>query len=140
MAVVFISPKQRQKMFFMGISGIALLFMGAVAIGVFFAPEKQVDQSVVFNEPKISVNTKIFDSDKFKNLVPFSDMEFQYSYTGVDANKKPFSGYISATSPDEAASKLTSQGYSNLNINQVQLGRDNPFAPYYARQIAPATK
>ena len=80
MAVVFISPKQRQKMFFMGITVVFLLILIIISLGVFLAQPKTVSPVLVFNKPKVNIDMTIFDSDQFKNLEPFAEMEIQYSY------------------------------------------------------------
>ena len=82
MAVVFISPKQRQKMFFMGITVMFLLFLIIISLGVFLSKPSEVSSVLVFNKPKVNIDMSIFDSDQFKNLQPFTEMETQYSYNG----------------------------------------------------------
>lgn len=131
MAVVFISPKQRQKMFLMGIVIILLLFMALVSAGVFLAEPEEVSPKVVFNRAKINLDMSIFESDQFKNLSPFIEMELQYSYKGLTPDNKSKSGSISASSAEEAREILEGRGLKNLEIKEVKVGRKNPFVPYY---------
>jgi hypothetical protein len=139
MAVVFISPKSRQKMFLMGIAIIFLLFLLVVFFGVFLSQPKEVSPALVFNKPKVSIDMSVFDSEQFKSLESFTEMEIQYSYTAITKDKKQESGFISATSEDEARIILTAMGLTVTNIEEAEIGRDNPFSPYY-EIISPTVK
>jgi len=130
MAVVFISPKQRQKTFFIGITIVFLLILVAIASVVFFAQPKQNQVQLVFNKPKINIDFKIFDSDDFKNLKPFTEMELQFTYTATEKDGKPTQGLIAAVSEQEARNLLESMELTVTSIEEVKIGRDNPFAPY----------
>lgn len=136
MAVVFISPKSRQKMFFMGITIIVVLFLLVVSLVIFLAKPKAVSPELVFNKPKVEINTKIFDSDQFKSFQPFTEMETQYSYKAKTKDDKIQTGFISAVSDDQARLILTSMDLSVLEIKEAEIGRENPFLPYY-QLIAP---
>jgi predicted tellurium resistance membrane protein TerC len=131
MAVVFISPKQRQKVFFMGITIIFLLFLIAVAFVVFLSKPKEVPQTLVFNKPKVSINLKVFESDQFKNLQPFEEMQMQFSYSAVTKQKKEVTGFISAVSESDARKILEGMDLRVLSIEEAEIGRENPFTPYY---------
>ncbi len=131
MAVVFISPKQRQKMFFMGITAVFLLFLIIFSLGVFLSKPKEVSPVLVFNKPKVNIDMSVFDSDQFKNLQIFPEMETQYSYRAIGKDKKIKTGFISAISPDQAKTILESMGLILSELKEVEIGRDNPFIPYY---------
>src|SRR3989339_1403632 len=98
MAVVFISPKQRQKMFFTVITAILLIFLIAVSLLVFLSQPKGSPQTVVFNKPKVNIDMGIFELDQFKNLEAFSQMQIQYSYKATTKDDKIESGFVSAVS------------------------------------------
>lgn len=139
MAVVFISPKQRQKVFFMGITIIFLLFLIAVAFVVFLSKPKEASQTLVFNKPKVSINLKVFESEQFKNLQPFEEMQMQFSYSAVTKQGKQVTGFISAVSLSDAQKILEGMGFSALSVEEAEIGRDNPFTPYYQEEaVAPA--
>jgi hypothetical protein len=140
MAVVFISPKQRQKMFFMGITIMFLLFLLIISLGVFLSTPKEVLPVLVFNKPKVSIDISVFDSDQFKNLQPFPEMEVQYSYKATDKNNKPKTGFISAVSEEQARTTLKGMGLNVSDLKETEIGRDNPFIPYYQPVVAPAGK
>ena len=131
MAVVFISPKQRQRMFIMGITVIFLLFLLVIFAGVFFSKPKTVSSTLVFNKPKVTIDMKIFDSDQFKDLQPFTQMQIQYSYRASDKNGKQQNGFITASSLQEARAMLVAMDLSVSELKEAEIGRDNPFTPYY---------
>jgi len=129
MAVVFISPRQRQKMFITGITLAVGLFCIIIATIVFFSKPKAVSSELVFNKPKISVNFEVFNSDQFKGLVPFEEMQIQFSYKATKDNEKK-DGYISATSIEDARKMLEELGYEIEQIEESEIGRPNPFESY----------
>lgn len=131
MAVVFISPKQRQKVFFMGITIIFLLFLAVIASAVFFSKPKEVPYQLVFNKPKIDINFDVLDSAQFKELEPFTEMEMQFNYRAETKAGKIIAGLISANSMDEARGILKNIDLTVIDIKEVEVGRENPFAPYF---------
>ena len=137
MAVVFISPKQRQKVFFMAITVAFLLFLLIISLGVFLAKPKDVPQFLVFNVPKVNINMDVFSSDQFKNLQFFGEMEIQYTYKAVDEDGKNETGLISATSIEQARAILEGTGLEVNEIIEAETGRENPFTPYYQQIITP---
>jgi len=139
MAVVFISPKQRQKMFFLGITVIFLLFLAFISLAVFFSKPKQSSTVLVFNKPKVSIDMTVFDLDQFKNLQPFTEMQIQFFYSAVTKEKASVTGYITAASMEDARKVLENMGMRILNLKETEIGRDNPFEPYYQQVAVPAT-
>jgi hypothetical protein len=131
MAVVFISPKERQKVFFMGITIIFVLFLIFVSSMVFLSKAKEVSPELVFNKPKVAIDMSVFESDQFKNLQPFPEMEMQYSYKALTQKNEGRTGFINAASKEEATKKLVDMGLTVSEIKEVETGRDNPFIPYY---------
>jgi predicted tellurium resistance membrane protein TerC len=131
MAVVFISPKQRQKVFFMGITIIFLLFLIIISLGVFLSGPKDVSPVLVFNKPKVDIDIKIFDSSQFKDFQSFIQMETQYSYKATSKDKKLKTGFVSAVSMEQAKAILEGMGLKVSELKEVEIGRDNPFTPYY---------
>ena len=139
MAVVFISPKQRQKMFFLVITVVFLLFLIIISFGVFSSKPSEDSSVLVFNEPKVNIDMKIFDSDQFKNLLPLPEIPPQYSYEAVTRANKLETGFISANSIDEAKKALEDRGLNVSEVKEVESGRNNPFIPYYQTITAPKT-
>lgn len=130
MAVVFISPKQRQKTFFLGIAAIFVLFLIGFAFTVFFSQPERVAPELVFHKPKISIDMRIFDSEQFLNLQPFSEMKIQFAYEASTKENGRITGFVSAVSIDEARKILTEAGMNVVKLEQAKIGRENPFIPY----------
>jgi len=118
-------------MFFIVITVIVLLFLVVVSFGVFLSSPKEVSPVLVFNKPKVNIDMSIFDSDQFKNLQPFPEMEIQYSYKATTKNNKPNTGFITAASIDQAKAILESGGLTVSELKEAAVGRDNPFIRYY---------
>ena len=132
MAVVFISPKKRQKVFFMGIVIGFSLFVLFFSLAVFLAQPKKVAQELVFNKPKITIDTTIFDSEQFKDLAFFEEIENQYQYTVyTDSINKTTTAFITGTSKEQVQLTLEEMGYTVVEIKETGTGRNNPFTPYY---------
>lgn len=138
MAIVFISPKKRQGAFLRMIILAFVICMGIIFFIVFFAqPQSSKNVSVEFNKPKVTVDTKVFDSEQFRDLQPFSQMQVQFQYSGFDKKRKSVKGFIAAVSLDEARKILEATGITIVQIKEAEIGRDNPFVPYY--ELPPKT-
>ena len=137
MAVVFISPKQRQKVFFMGITVMLLLFLAVSFFGVFVAAPKEAPTTIVFNEPKVSIDMGVFNLDQFQQLQPLPGMKPQFSYRATNKDKSVINGFITADSVDDAKANLEGMGLTVSQIEEVVAGRDNPFIPYYQKVVPP---
>lgn len=122
----------------MGITVVLLLFLLLIFFGVFMAKPPEVSPALVFNKPKVNIDMAVFDSDQFKNLQPFPEMQAQYSYTAITKDKKTQTGFISAVSIEQARTVLQGIGLTVSDIKEVQIGRDNPFASYYQLVALPA--
>jgi predicted tellurium resistance membrane protein TerC len=131
MAVVFISPKQRQKMFFMGITVVFALLVLFVSLAVFLSSPTEVEPALVFNKTKININMRIIDSEKFKELSPYSEIAVQFAYTATTKEDKDVEGFVTAVSEEEAKKMLEAAGFIEISLKEVDMGRNNPFTPYY---------
>lgn len=80
MAIIFVSIRKRQRMFFLGISLMLILALAIISLGVVFpefrTPSKVVVQEV-FNAPDVKINFNVLDSAEVKNLEPFSSSEIE---------------------------------------------------------------
>ncbi|MEK7080315.1 MAG: hypothetical protein AAB925_00585 [Patescibacteria group bacterium] len=130
MAIVFISPKQRQKMFFMGITILFVLFLLVVASLVFLAKPKPVAPEIVFNRPKIDINLDVLDSEQVRFLEPAVQMDLQFKYTAATKKGVKTSGIITAVSEEEAQKILQGMQLSGIVLEEAKMGRENPFTPY----------
>lgn len=127
-------------MFFVVITGLFLAFLVVVFIGVFAVKPEEISPSLVFNKPKIKIDMNVFDSEQFKNLKSFTQVQTVYSYSGVAADNSIKTGTISAVSEDQARTKIEDQGVSIIELKELQVGRENPFTPYYETVFTPATQ
>ena len=131
MAVVFISPRQRQRVFFMGITAVVILFLIIISFGVFLSAPAEVSPVLVFNRPKVNIDMSVFGTDQFKNLHSVPDMQTLYSYKATDKNGKPKEGFKVDVSIDQAKTDLEAEGLTITELKEAEAGRTNPFSPYY---------
>ena len=111
-------------------TAIFVVLFGLILGWIFFSKPSKDQLSVEFNKPKVTINFKVFDSDQFKSLQSFDTIQFQFNYTAKDQTKKIVSGYIAADSKDEAMKMLQDKGFSDIELQDVSSGRDNPYVPY----------
>ena len=133
MAVVFISPKKRQQLFFIGLTLIFVLILIFIGAFVFLSQPQPVASELVFNKPKVIINFTALDSDQFKELVPFIQMQSQFVYSGTNEAGKTVGGFVEAASIDEATANLKALKITVTQIEEVEVGRENPFVPYYQK-------
>lgn len=138
MAVVFISPRKKQKTFLTVIAGCLVIFLIFISLWVFLSKPKESEIKITFNKPKVSINLGILDQEQFKNLDAFEKMPLQFKYTAMTKKNKAVTGFISAVSKEEAIKTLEDAGYSVGDIEEANIGRENPFLPYSSSAV-PAT-
>ena len=98
MSIVLISPQRKQKVFFMVIAVLFLVFVGFVYLQVFPFKVKQVAvTSQVLVSRGIVVDMSIFDSAQFKSLQPFVELGAQQTQTGRDNPFVPYQALTPAT-------------------------------------------
>jgi len=75
MAIIFVSPKRRQRIAMLSAMGVLALAMAGVAVFAFYPELKALIYPVQTPEvavmPEIKINFSIVDSDRVKNLDPF---------------------------------------------------------------------
>jgi len=141
MAITFISPKERQKVFILGIVGLFFLLLIMIGLGVFLAKPKKTAPEEVFLAPEIKINFDVLKSDKIKNLEFFPEIEKEFNYKAQTANGESRSGRIAAPSAEKAMQILIALELSGITLEEIKIGRDNPFTPYYeVKPPAPPAK
>ncbi len=130
MAIVFISPKKRQKMFFLGITVLFLLFISFVSFVVFLSKPKVTPEEQVSITPKININFKILESDKIKYVQFMGKIEKSFDYEALTDENILKTGTILAVSAEEGKKALAAMGLTVNNFEEAKVGRDNPFTPY----------
>ena len=131
MAVVFISPKKRQKAFFIWITASFASLLILLCLAVFLAQPKEVSPELVFNKPKVNIDFDLLDSEQFKQLEPFVVLQNQFAYSAKTAKGKIVQGVLSANSIDDARKILEGMNLTEINVKESVAGRENPFQPYY---------
>lgn len=144
MAIVFISPKKKQRLIFWAFSlGLVLVLMLISAVSLL--PEIKNELTIVPEQssvaaPDVSIDFTIIDSQKIKDLESFDGVAMDFSYQAKDAAGKSVSGQISAASLDLARQTLEKQGLLVSSIQPVQAGRSDPFNAYYQTPVKPPLK
>ncbi len=136
MAIVFISPREKQKVFTLAIAGLFLVGIVVISLFVFLARPRDVQTEEVFRAPKIRINFDVLKSEKLQNLELLPGIEKQYSYTAFDSKKKAQEGMVTAVSIEKAEEYLVGLGFTDIKLELIVAGRENPFIPYY--EIEPA--
>ena len=131
MAIVFVSPKQRQKMFFLGITVLFLLFLSVIGTVVFFSKPEPAPIEQVFVKPKIEINFEILDLEQIRESLLMGRVQKEFSYKATTDKGEQILGKIFADSIEEAKKTLENSGLSSVILEEIVIGRENPFTPYY---------
>lgn len=137
MAIVFVSPKERQKILILAIVGFFVVILILISISIILARPKAVPIAETFIAPEIKINFDVLKSPQVMALKLLPDMERQFSYK-ADLKGKAKTGKIVSSSIDKAKETLLEQGYTNIIVEEIKIGRENPFTPYY--ELAPVKK
>lgn len=115
----------------MGITIALVAFVILISLWSFLSKPGSEATKAVFNKPKVSLNIAILDDEQFKTLEPFDRIPLQYKYQARDKKGKLSQGLVSATSEEEAVKIVeTGTGLTISSIEEVGVGRENPFVPY----------
>ena len=133
MAIVFVSPKKRQRIFIAAVAA-ALVFVLAVIVFTTFIPEitkkfGDIPVNGSKNVPEIKINFEVVDSDAVANLEPTRAIAKELPYSAKDSKGKQITGVISADSEIAAKKLLEERGFVDIVISKIKTGRSNPFAP-----------
>ena len=139
MAIVFISPRERQKVFILAIIGFFVIFLIIISFSVFLAKPKKPATLPTFIAPEIRINFDVLRSPQLIALKLLPDMEIQFSYTAKFKGKAQI-GKILASSKEKAQEILIGFGYTDIIVEDIEIGRENPFSPYYEIKPLPTKK
>jgi len=132
MAIVFVSPKQRQKMFFLGITILFLLFLSIVGTVVFFSKPALTLTETIFKKPNIKIDFTVLDSEQVKESSLMGRIQKQFTYSATTVKGSQESGNVFAATIEEATKKLEDEKLTNISLEEALVGRENPFTSYYA--------
>ena len=144
MAIIFISPKKKQKIFIWLISIALILFLVTILFIIFSPGFKNETASIpiqdVLYNPSARINFDIMDSSLVKNLDLFEGMQTEFDYAAQDQNGNNAGGKVLALNQEDAKSILEKMGLKVLTLKESNIGRSDPFVPYYqatVKNIAP---
>ena len=137
MAIVFISPRKKQKILIFSTIGLISLILMSIGLGVFLIKPKIIPPEQVFTPPEIEINFEIFESDQLKNLEPFGKIETEFNYQGNTRTGEIQSGRILASSQEKAIELLEQFGLSGIILEEMPIGRINPFVFYETSPLSP---
>lgn len=121
-------------MFFLLIIGLLIILLIVLAL-IAFLPEinnkfKNFPVEDTMSIPDVKINFSIIDSQQTQNLQLFKTIESEFTYTARNSAGRQVSGRISATTIEEAGALLQNMGLSAYTLEQVTIGRKDPFASY----------
>ncbi len=131
MAIVFVSPKEKQKVFLAGIIALVVLVMAVVAAIIILPSLINSNQNSPVGKtpvaPALVINLSVIDSAQVSSLQPFTTVQTEFTYVVKDKKGKQINGNISATSQQEAQSLLEASGFSVVSVSLTQAGNSEPF-------------
>lgn len=144
MAILFTSPKKRRRIFLWSITLLLILLLFMISLIIFPPQFRNELQSTVpegvFDMLNTKINFNIMDSNQVKNLDPFEDVETEFTYIAQDKDGKQITGRISAVSKIKAESILEEMGFKVFSLQESDIGRNEPFIPYYQPTTKTTTK
>lgn len=135
MAIVFISPKNRQKNLLIGIIIFFVLVLVLTTVAVLNSNPSKSSSDAYFKKTVITINYNLLNSKDVQGLEPLPEIQEEYLYTGLSKDKKPVSGKVLAVSEVDAQEKLKEMNVLEAKIEKVSTGRENPFSIYYQVQL-----
>ncbi len=141
MAIVFISPIEKQRVFFGRLAVLLIVFL-IITFLIIFLPgflnkTQNISTKISFNKygtmadnSNITINFDIIDSNKVKNLKPFDILETEFAYIVQDKNGRQITGNISAVTKDYAQKLLEESDFKVLSLKEISIGRNEPFVSY----------
>ena len=138
-AIIFVSPKRKQKAFTWGITAVLILFLFIISLMVFPPQFKNKLLNISSQEgvvviPTVKIDFATINSARVKSLAPFELVETEFDYIGEDQALQKISGKISAKSLELARAALESTGLKVLSLTEANIGRNEPFIPYYQKK------
>ncbi len=88
-----------------------------------------------FKAPDITINFSVVDSARVKSLESFNNIQTEFTYLATDQSGMQSQGTVSASSKAEAKKILEGTGLTVISLQEINVGRSDPFVSYYAPVI-----
>ncbi len=136
MAILFVSPQKTQRMLMLIVISLLIVFLVGFSLTIFwpqfsFGNQDPLLNPTAYQAPDIQIDFRAVDSNQFKNLEVFSEVQIEFNYIAKDENDKQIIGVIMATNKDNAQIILEQMGLKASSLEEKNLGRNEPFSPYY---------
>ena len=134
MAIVFISPKAKRKVFLR--LAIMLVFLAVVVFLLVFIIVGSLNMKrtslpkATIPTSDIAINFDVIDSPKVLSLEPFVSQETEFTYMVKDDSGKEIQGAIFAASKENAKILLEEAGFTVVSLEEMKIGRSEPFVAY----------
>jgi hypothetical protein len=124
-------------MFFLGITILFLLVLYAVGSAVFFyQPEvNSVEEQAYFIKPKIKIDFSVLDLQQVTGSTLMGRVQKEFVYSGQTEQGEQETGSVFAATKDEAQNNLKDMGLTMITLEEIAVGRENPFEPYYVIDV-----
>ena len=136
MAIIFISRDKKQNTFRGIITLVLILILFVIPFIVFTSFLSDESKNIFVEEiskPDLNINFNIINSEEVKSLESFPIAKIEFSYSALDKNNKKVVGKILAVDKNDALNILEKAGLKSINLEEVNIGKKEPFVPYYQR-------
>ena len=134
MAIIFPSLQKKERIILRMMIFILVVVLATIPLFIFY-PWGNDASGVISDQgkfkPDITINFQTVDSAQVNNLEPFLVIEKEFSYVVKKKNGKQIVGKISAPTYDDAKVLLYKLGFIIVHIEEITIGRSEPFTPYY---------
>ena len=134
MAIILVSSKKKKKMF-LTIVILSLIFVLFIISLIIFPPSFGGEPKMISREkiirPDITINFNVLDSEQVSGLETFVDIKTEFAYTAEDKDGTKVQGSLQSLNKNEVKATLEQSGLKVLTVQEVLLGKNEPFAPYY---------
>jgi len=124
-------------MFFLGITILFLLVLSAIGSIVFFYQPKVdlIEEPTYFIKPKIKIDFTVLDLQQVTGSILMGRVQKEFVYSGLTEQGGQETGSVFAVTKDEAENNLKDMGLTMITLEEIAVGRENPFEPYYVIDV-----
>lgn len=132
MVILFNQPHQSRSALIVAV--VLVLVIALVGIYVAILPPAfltAINPVPAPAQSNLSINFDAIDSGAFKDLEVFSEAQIEFAYIATDASGQKITGSIMASTKEIAKSMVEQMGFKVSSIEEKNIGRSEPFQPYY---------